>query len=470
MTERQTVALFNASEPNMNVNLTPSLDTSKVAKPTSTQETVSEDSGEEKGFLDKLASFVFGEKNTTAAEAKSAEQSEVESAKNHAIDSLSVQDETSASDAEELGESDELVGFISGDMAQELPDLKKRAAQAMSDGDELLGRLHEANQTLADSKSETSDGKALPQEEQTNDVNLGQESSSPSGSSAIQWGKPNADGSVAETNVKPGQHSLATHSQAAQALAMTDKAVPAQGMDSDTAEQPQLQTMVNMQSSPLFANAMAGQADTITNQAFLKTGLDEKALASMSDVSKSGSGADLAQQLSAAAGQHGVNGLQANIRNESLQAQQPNMPLQLARADIAADQMAERVQVMLSKNLKNIDIRLDPPELGRMQIRMNMNGDSATVQFTVANQQARDVLEHSMPRLREMLSNQGVQLGETSVQQQSSGQQEHYAASGHGSGGQSASGDILFGEENLDTDVKLDLNVAAKRDGISYYA
>jgi flagellar hook-length control protein FliK len=137
---------------------------------------------------------------------------------------------------------------------------------------------------------------------------------------------------------------------------------------------------------------------------------------------------------------------------------------------MAAEQMAERVQVMLSKNLKNIDIRLDPPELGRMHIRMNMNGDGATVHFTVANQQARDALEQSMPRLREMLNNQGVQLGDTSVQQQSSGQQQRYAASGDGSGGQSASGDSRQSEENLDTNVKLDLNVAAKRDGISYYA
>ena len=77
--------------------------------------------------------------------------------------------------------------------------------------------------------------------------------------------------------------------------------------------------------------------------------------------------------------------------------------------------------MMMSKNLKNVDIRLDPPELGRLQIRLNVGGDGATVHFTVANQQARDVIEQSMPRLREMLAQQGVQLGDSSVQQQSSG-------------------------------------------------
>ena len=174
--------------------------------------------------------------------------------------------------------------------------------------------------------------------------------------------------------------------------------------------------------------------------------------------------ATLAQQLGHLAGQQGVNGA---LRPEQV-AQQPAM--QLSR-ELAPEQIADRVQVMLSKNLKNIDIRLDPPELGRMQIRMNMNGDLATVHFTVANQQARDIVEQAMPRLREMLAQQGLQLGDTSVEQQSAGQQQdRYAASNEQGSGQGNSKQHLTSEENLELDVKLDLNVATKRDGISYYA
>ncbi len=101
---------------------------------------------------------------------------------------------------------------------------------------------------------------------------------------------------------------------------------------------------------------------------------------------------------------------QALHRAESQAVQANATPLHLNK-EMAADQLAERVQVMMSKNLKNIDIRLDPPEMGRMHIRMNMQGDGATVHFTVANQHARDALEQTMPRLREMLAQQGVQLG-----------------------------------------------------------
>ncbi len=127
----------------------------------------------------------------------------------------------------------------------------------------------------------------------------------------------------------------------------------------------------------------------------------------------------LAGQIQAAAGQQGVTA-QQQARVDA--AQQAQLPLQLTK-ELANDQVAEKVQMMMSKNLKNLDIRLDPPELGRMQIRMTMNNDLANVHFTVANPQARDLIEQTLPRLREMLAQQGMQLADSSVQQQSSGQQ-----------------------------------------------
>ncbi|MDK2615283.1 flagellar hook-length control protein FliK [Vibrio vulnificus] len=154
-------------------------------------------------------------------------------------------------------------------------------------------------------------------------------------------------------------------------------------------------------------------------------------------------------------------------RAENVAAQQPPMPL---TRELANEQVAEKVQMMMSKNLKQLDIRLDPPELGRMQIRMTMNNDIANVHFTVTNPQARDIIEQTLPRLREMLAQQGMQLADSSVQQQASGQQQRqYSADGQGNGQQS-SRFASSNEENLEADVKLDLNVTSKRDGISFYA
>lgn len=256
-------------------------------------------------------------------------------------------------------------------------------------------------------------------------------------------------------------------SQTMQAAVAADKAALASSplvTASNELSNVQIQQLANAAAIPAVTHA-----ELPLNPALFKAGLGAKALSGVNDAgsaqeSKEGT---LAQQLSSALGQHGLNATQSRADN-SQAAQQP--PLLLNR-EMASEQMAERLQMMMSKNLKHVDIRLDPPELGRLQIRMNMNGDHTTVHFTVANHQARDVIEQSMPRLREMLAQQGVQLGETSVQQQSAGQQQaRYTADGDAQSGQLTRNGSYLDEENLDTDVKLDLNVASKRDGISYYA
>ncbi|MGX9417238.1 flagellar hook-length control protein FliK [Vibrio sp. WJH972] len=226
------------------------------------------------------------------------------------------------------------------------------------------------------------------------------------------------------------------------------------------------------------ANAMPSAAAALGGMSVL-AGTDTKAKWSAEHIEQNGLQAlestrtetgkesSLAQQLSSVSGLSGQMSSPLN-KMEAMPAQVPVM----VNKEVAADQLSERVQMMLSKNLKNIDIRLDPPELGRMQIRMNMNGDSATVHFTVANQHARDALEGAMPRLRDMLAQQGVQLGETGVQQQNAQQQQGYAS---GERGQSQSdsnhgNEQMAGDESFPTDVKLDVNLGAKPDGISYYA
>ncbi|CAH8201794.1 Flagellar hook-length control protein fliK [Vibrio aestuarianus] len=251
-------------------------------------------------------------------------------------------------------------------------------------------------------------------------------------------------------------------SVAADKAALANSTLSAAGSDVTNA---QVQQMIN--TMPMQTAITPEQP---ISQAALKAALGAKALAGLGDsgTTQEHKDSSLAHQISTAAGQQGITS--AQNRAENLQQAAPQPPLHLNK-EMASDQMAERVQMMMSKNLKHVDIRLDPPELGRLQIRMNMNGDGATVHFTVANHQARDAIEQSMPRLREMLAQQGVQLGDTSVQQQNAGQQQsRYASSGDGQPGQLSRNENYLGEENLDTDVKLDLNVASKRDGISYYA
>lgn len=173
----------------------------------------------------------------------------------------------------------------------------------------------------------------------------------------------------------------------------------------------------------------------------------------------------LGQQLLAATNSsHQPSPLQ--VRAEAMQAQ----PFSPATREMVGEQVSEQVQMMMSKNLKQIDIRLDPPELGRMQIRMNLNGDQASVQFTVSHHQVRDVVEQSMQRLREMFSQQGIQLTDASVQQQASEQQQERYTSKDNQLQEQSSVSVSGDEEIFEPEQKLNLQVTTKRDGISLYA
>ncbi|MEZ8730696.1 flagellar hook-length control protein FliK [Vibrio splendidus] len=219
----------------------------------------------------------------------------------------------------------------------------------------------------------------------------------------------------------------------------------------------------------LAMNATPAATKASSTDALLKAGAGAAAL---SGLGKAGAKEDskdstLAQQIASAAGAQGTATAGSAPTRAEIQAAQ-QAPLQLTK-ELANEQVAEKVQMMMSKNLKNLDIRLDPPELGQMKIRMTMNNDVANVHFTVSNQQARDVIEQTLPRLREMLAQQGLQLADSSVQQQSSGQGQDRYNNGEQQSGTNRTNDGQ-GDENLDSGSNLELNVASKRDGISYYA
>lgn len=257
----------------------------------------------------------------------------------------------------------------------------------------------------------------------------------------------------------------ANNAHAAQQAAAQQLA--AQQGNAVSAQQAALDPSLTAQSLAMNAPIAATKAGS--TDMLLKAGAGTAAL---SGLGKAGAKEDskestLAQQIASAAGVQGTATTGSAPTRAEIQAAQ-QAPLQLTK-ELANEQVAEKVQMMMSKNLKNLDIRLDPPELGQMKIRMTMNNDVANVHFTVSSQQARDVIEQTLPRLREMLAQQGMQLADSSVQQQNSGQSQDSYNNGEQQSGSNRTNDGQ-GDENLDNGSNLELNVASKRDGISYYA
>lgn len=82
--------------------------------------------------------------------------------------------------------------------------------------------------------------------------------------------------------------------------------------------------------------------------------------------------------------------------------------------------MNERIMVMAAQNNQVAEIQLDPPELGSLKIRLQVGQDQVSVNFTSPHASVRDAVEQSLPRLREMMEEQGLQLGDSSVNDQGS--------------------------------------------------
>jgi flagellar hook-length control protein FliK len=91
------------------------------------------------------------------------------------------------------------------------------------------------------------------------------------------------------------------------------------------------------------------------------------------------------------------------------------------RADHWHEALASRVQVLVDQHVGEAHIKLNPPELGSVDIKISLVDDKTFVQLTAGSSAARDELTQSLPKLRELLSAGGLSLGGASVHGGSAG-------------------------------------------------
>lgn len=109
--------------------------------------------------------------------------------------------------------------------------------------------------------------------------------------------------------------------------------------------------------------------------------------------------------------------------------------------------------IMFSRNgQQNAELRLNPQELGALQISLKIDDNQAQLHFASAHSQVRAAIEAAMPSLRTALAESGIQLGQSSVgsegqwqqaQQQSQQNQQDFASRGQPGYGETATGEAL---------------------------
>jgi flagellar hook-length control protein FliK len=106
----------------------------------------------------------------------------------------------------------------------------------------------------------------------------------------------------------------------------------------------------------------------------------------------------------------------------------PQAPVD-ARAPDWQAAFASRVQVLVDNQVGEARIKLNPPELGAVDVKISFVEDKTYVQLTAATAAGREELAQGLSRLRELFTASGLELGGASVH---GGRGGHAGNSGHG--------------------------------------
>lgn len=77
--------------------------------------------------------------------------------------------------------------------------------------------------------------------------------------------------------------------------------------------------------------------------------------------------------------------------------------------------VGEKIVWMAAGAQQTASLTLNPPNMGPLQIVLNVTNDQATASFFSAQPEVRQALEAAFPKLREMMSDAGIQLGQATV-------------------------------------------------------
>lgn len=129
--------------------------------------------------------------------------------------------------------------------------------------------------------------------------------------------------------------------------------------------------------------------------------------------------------------------------------------------------LGEKLVWMASGNQQTASLTLNPPNLGPLQVVVNVSNDQATANFFAAQPEVRQALESAFPRLREMMNEAGIQLGQATVSAETPQQQNHPSDS---QGQRAPAGFARVGDDAVDLAAGLPAPVRSGRGLVDTFA
>ena len=96
--------------------------------------------------------------------------------------------------------------------------------------------------------------------------------------------------------------------------------------------------------------------------------------------------------------------------------------------------MNKQIVWMANQNIKAAEIRLNPANLGPVEVRLEINDDQINVALSSRHAAVREAMEMTMPKLREMLENDGLNLSDSNISHQSFAEQRQQQAENQDTG------------------------------------
>lgn len=158
--------------------------------------------------------------------------------------------------------------------------------------------------------------------------------------------------------------------------------------------------------------------------------------------------------------------------NTAVRVDQPTLDIQPSLQSKAWNAvLSNRVVWMAREGIQQAALRLNPANLGPVEVRLSMHHDQANVTFIAHNAATRDALEQALPRLRESFLENGLELADANVSDHASQQANDDEMSHDNDTGQRGDGTIVVDEkthENAEAavthvgqDIELGLSVYA---------
>jgi flagellar hook-length control protein FliK len=82
------------------------------------------------------------------------------------------------------------------------------------------------------------------------------------------------------------------------------------------------------------------------------------------------------------------------------------------------DDFNQKITWLATQNQQSAELHLNPPQLGPIDVVVKVSGDQATALFTSPHAAVREAVEQALPKLRDMLADSGITLGNATVSDQ----------------------------------------------------